>query len=486
MIWLILLLAFAARTYRVTDFLGFWFDQGRDALVISNLLHAHKFFLIGPTTGIEGIFLGPFYYYLLSPFYWLGRGNPIFPAIFLAVLSTGAIYIMYRLTKAYAGHWAGVIAAALYAFSWQLIGYNRWLANPAPLPFFALLALWWTTSLIYSDRRFWLWPALGLVLGLSLQLEAASATFFLPVIFILFIVYRKKLIANGKKWVMVLLGFGATLIPQLWFDFRNQHILFNSFYKFLVSEKSFQTMVTGFYSQRLQFYFNAFTSKFVINDRAAWPVVILTLVMAIVIWRKLPKPFVYILLTWWITPLAILLFYHGNHGYVWDYYFTGVYPAVCILMGTIYAVFFRNTNAWKWLPVVLVIIMLGQNSKSYLDYYQQKATAPFINLTSEVAAVDWVYTDAGATPFNTDEYVPPVIPYAYEYVFQWRGMAKFGRQPNTELVSRLYTLREPDGEHPQFLAKWQVRQDGIGKIDKTVTFDAITVERRTRLDVKRK
>ena len=78
----ILLLALFLRTYRTSDFLGFWFDQGRDAKIVWDIWHSHKLTLIGPTTGIEGIFLGPFYYYLITPAYILGGGNPVYPAVF--------------------------------------------------------------------------------------------------------------------------------------------------------------------------------------------------------------------------------------------------------------------------------------------------------------------------------------------------------------------------------------------------------------------
>src|SRR3989339_1471952 len=74
----ILALALFLRTYRVADFLGFWFDQGRDAKVVWDIWHSGKLTLIGPTTGIEGIFLGPFYYYLITPAYILGGGNPVY------------------------------------------------------------------------------------------------------------------------------------------------------------------------------------------------------------------------------------------------------------------------------------------------------------------------------------------------------------------------------------------------------------------------
>ena len=58
---LVILLASAFfRLYRVEALLGFHYDQGRDALKVQEILALKDFPAIGPTTGIAGLFLGPF------------------------------------------------------------------------------------------------------------------------------------------------------------------------------------------------------------------------------------------------------------------------------------------------------------------------------------------------------------------------------------------------------------------------------------------
>lgn len=485
MIWIIVLLGFILRTYRISDFMGFWYDQGRDGLTIWNLIHHGKFFLIGPTTGIEGIFLGPFYYYLITPFYALGQGSPVYPAIFLAGLNCAAIYLVYRITKKFAGNLAGLAAATFYAFSFQLIGASRWLSNPTPLPFFALLAIWSLVELVHSSKKTRVWALLGLAVGLSLQLEAASATFFLPVTIIALLVYRQDLIFSARKLFALLGFFGLTLLPQILFNIRNQNILLRAFYTFLFSEKSFQPTVTNFYQHRVAFYYEIFTNKFFLDKGLILPSVLAVLVMAIVVRKKLPNKFIAVLLLWWFTPVIILLFYHGNHGYVWDYYFTGVFPIICILLGSILAIFLVNVKSiGRFLPLVILVIFLAQNLSASKKYYLGSGGA-FITLTWEKAAVDWMYQDTGKTPFNTDEYVPPMIPYAYQYLLLWRGQ-QYGVVPKTELVKRLYTLHEPDTDHQTLLNTWMTRQAGIGSIEKTKEFGSLTVERRVRFDVNAK
>src|SRR3989338_10112594 len=113
LLFIILALAFFVRVYRVDQVLGFYYDQGRDALVIWDLWHKGNFFLIGPTTGIAGIFRGPFYYYLIAPLYLLGNGNPVVPAIFLAVTTVVAIVLLYYLGKRIEGRVTGLFAVIL-------------------------------------------------------------------------------------------------------------------------------------------------------------------------------------------------------------------------------------------------------------------------------------------------------------------------------------------------------------------------------------
>src|SRR5258705_11860167 len=96
----ILIAAFFLRVYRLGTVLGFYFDQGRDALVIWDLIHSHKFFLIGSTTGLPGIFRGQYYYYLIARFYFLGGGNPIWRREFLfGTIVVAIVFIFYLVMK---------------------------------------------------------------------------------------------------------------------------------------------------------------------------------------------------------------------------------------------------------------------------------------------------------------------------------------------------------------------------------------------------
>lgn len=471
-LFFVLGLAFLLRWLR-PDLVGFYFDQGRDALVIWDLLHKGKMFLIGPTTGVEGIFLGPFYYYLLAPAYWLGKGDPVFPIRLMAILNLGSLWLLYKLGEKYFSRLVGLFTVILAGFSYYYVFGNRWLANPTPLPFFAVLTFWFVAKLIHGYAKSFPWVCF--LIGLSLQLEAASAIFFVPSLLITLWVFRKSINLKTKDVFLGLLTFGITLGPQLWFNFRHQNILFSAFYKFLISEKSFTQSALVIIPERLLFYFNAFSHQ--LSPAGILERIAMFIFIPVGVLRKWPKliqnPMFKFILIWLFTPMILLLLYSGNHGYVWDYYFTGVYPLFFLLVG---AVIGR-----RLIGMIFILIFLIANLIPLRDYFMQEKESKRVNLGSSLRVVDWIYEDTKGLPFNVDAYVPPMIPYTYDYLFKWRGETKYKTLPTQARIKNLYTLYEVDPGHPQLFKKWQDRQDGIGKIVFEKSFGSIVVERRERI-----
>lgn len=479
---IIISLSLFLRSFRTADFLGFWFDQGRDALVVWDFLWGtHKPFLIGPTTGIEGIFLGPFYYYLIAPFYWLGQGDPVYPSVALAVITTSAVYLIYRIGSAYFDPQVGLLAAFLYGFSAQFVSYSRWLSNPTALPLFAIVTFWAILIVIHSTATRLTWLVLGLSVGLSLQLEAASAVFFIPAAALILFFNRQTSALNRHHLLTGLTAFGVTLLPQIAFNFRHENILLNAFHKFLVTESSFRPTLTNLLSQRLRFYLEIFTNKFYFTDSTKILFVASFVLLLFLVWRRLPSKVLKAGLVWWLTPVLVLLFYHGNRGYIWDYYFSGVYPVLVLIVCAVWLAVYRRFRPLRPLILILLALFIFQNTRHHLAVLAS-AGSGYISLAPIIKAVDWVYTDAAGQPFNTDVYVPPVIPHAYDYVFLWRGTLH-QVQPTTPLVTRLYTLLEPDLEHPQFRSAWLTRQSTIGSIEEERQFGPITAQRRHRFSL---
>ena len=113
----IIISAFVARSYRTQDLLRFYYDQGRDALVVFDMIHVPKPVLVGPTTGLAGILRGPFFYYLLLPAYLIGQGSPAVAAIWLQLINSVGLIFIYLCAKELFSRRAGLIAVFILAFS---------------------------------------------------------------------------------------------------------------------------------------------------------------------------------------------------------------------------------------------------------------------------------------------------------------------------------------------------------------------------------
>ncbi|HKB88338.1 MAG TPA: glycosyltransferase family 39 protein [Patescibacteria group bacterium] len=478
---IILVISFVLRVFRVDQILGFYYDQGRDAQVIWDLIHSHKFFLIGPTTGLAGVFRGPFYYYLIAPFYWLGKGNPVYPAVFLAILSVAALAIMYHLAKKIGGVKTGMIAIILGAFSFEIIYASRWLSNPTPMLLLSMILVWCMFQI--QDGKKYYWVLLSFILGSSFfHFGSSGELFYFPAVAVFAIWKRKTL--NWKIIFYSIIAFLVTFLPLFIFNLKHGGILQNNVSGILTTGSSFGIPTWRFLNDRLALIFVYLTSTLIHSPyEKEWFHLI---VLGTVFIYFLPKliqnnrfKVIFILLA---SPIIGLIFFQGNYGNFYQYYLTGYYLIFLIAVSYTLSHFFETSTIGKVLVIYFLFFFLSQNwswTKSYL--VTTDSGHDIILLSNQKAAIDWVYENAGRRDFNVDVYVPPVIPFAYDYLFKWLGTNKYHKLAVEKQVPLLYTLYEVDPPNPNRLKAWLDRQKGIGKIVKQQTFGGITVEARERI-----
>jgi len=485
MSWAILFFVFAGgilmRTIGVHKILGFYFDQGRDAMVIWRFLHEGKFFLVGPTTGIAGIFRGPYYYFLIMPFYWIGGGSPVVPAIFLGILSMTAIALMGYLAYKVAGYPAAIISIFVASFGHYLVLASRWLSNPTPMLILSMLLVWFMYLITLGKRQAWV--GIGLVLGLSLfNFGSSGELFYFPAV-IIFAVWQRKNLPTVRQVLLAGFLFFLTFAPLILFDIRHGGILRKNIAEFLFGRESFKLSFWEVFKIRTNFYYDVFTTK-IFHWRQNLEIFILSVVsiyFVVRLKRFWQHDLVKILLVLLISPMVGLLFFQGNYGNIYDYYMTGYYLIFILLFSIVLGKFYKNILG-KLFVALFVFVFWQNNVPVTWSRINDNLTGEHsIGLKNELLAVDWVYKDAAGESFNVDVYVPPVIPHAYEYLFTWRGKTKYNTNPTEQHLDLLYTLFEVDPPHPERLEAWLDRQAGIGEVKEEVRFGGITVQRRLRL-----
>lgn len=86
-ILVILILGLFARVYKLTDLFGFGHEQDLQAWIVKDILIDKHPRLIGQETSVPGLFIGPFYYYMLVPFFALFKLNPLSSYILITAIS---------------------------------------------------------------------------------------------------------------------------------------------------------------------------------------------------------------------------------------------------------------------------------------------------------------------------------------------------------------------------------------------------------------
>ncbi len=432
---LILILAAFLRLYRIADYMTFLGDEGRDVLVVYNILHGHLT-LLGPTSSVGGFFLGPIYYYFMAPFLWLFNYNPVGPAVMVALFGVSTVYLIYKFCSDLFNYKVGLIASSLYAVSPLVIAYSRSSWNPNPLPFFSLLSLYILFKGVQKNNLKYFFIS-GILLGIAMQLHYL-ATFLAAVMFfyILFteIFGKKELFLIIKKYILLFVGFIVGWSPFLAFEIRHGFLDFKNISEFILHSgntgantnflaiisdvffRLFGRLVASF-PEASQFYR---FGKFELNLWVYF-VIFFGILSSILLFYNLYKNYKlknenfskYLLLFIWGF-LGILLFGFYKKA-IYDYYLSFMFPLPFILVGLlIYAIFQNNKlkTAGKVFSVLLFIVLFAINIQGLPFRYE-----PNRQLNQMKTIADFVMTKTDAKPFNFALVSGGNSDYAYRYFF---------------------------------------------------------------------
>jgi len=114
---IILLIASFCRLYKISSYMTFLGDEGRDVIIVRRLLVEGHPPLIGPGTSVGNMYLGPLYYYMMAPALLLANFSPIGPAVMIAILGIITVAFVWWVGRIWFSKSAGLIAAGLYAIS---------------------------------------------------------------------------------------------------------------------------------------------------------------------------------------------------------------------------------------------------------------------------------------------------------------------------------------------------------------------------------
>ncbi len=219
------MLASFLRLYRLRETMQFLGDQGRDALIVRDLIINHNLVFIGPRTSVGDLFLGPLYYYFMAFPLMITYPDPSGPTYAVALLGILTVALMYILGKKMIGQRAALFATFLYAISPVVINNVRFSWNPNIVGLFTVLFLYSLWRAVH--KSYWHWSLAGLWFAVLFQLHYITLIlggFAVCVWVYSFIrqIKTKKVSLDFVKATGTAIGiFLLSLVPLLLFDLRH-------------------------------------------------------------------------------------------------------------------------------------------------------------------------------------------------------------------------------------------------------------------------
>ena len=493
-IFLILILALASflRLYRIGDYMTFLGDEGRDMLVVYNILHGHLT-LLGPTASVGGFFLGPIYYYFMTPFVWLFNYNPVGPAVMVALFGIATVWLTYFVGSKFFGVKAGFIAALLYTISPLVIAYSRSSWNPNPMPFFVLYLLYFLYKGLANKN--WKYAILsGIFLGIAMQLHYLAT--FVGVIVFLYILaaYTYDLFAkNTSKIKTILAGVVSYLIygagfligwsPFLLFEVRHGFSNIKSIISFIFHSKEtgagdqLQNIIGNVFFRVFGRLVTAFPPPENVNihthlDLAIWyygTIVLAVLAVGLLLFtfiKTVQKRETFLRYSLFILWLGVGVFLFGFYKkQIYDYYFSFLFPLPFLLVGALIAWSWSKQLIFKALGILLLLVLFVLNIQGEPFRYE-----PNRQMQQVAAIARRVFDEAHNKPFNFALITGGNSDHAYRYF-----LTIWGNPPVTILnpavdpqrksvTSQLLVVCEELPCHPEGASLWEVAGFGRAQI----------------------
>lgn len=312
---IILIVAAFLRMYKIGEYAIFLSDQAIDSTAVKNILDG-DFTLLGPRASVGQFFNGPAIYYLMIPFFFLLKSDPLAGTYFQISLQLATIPIIFLLGRRIGTRSTGTLAAILFAASPLFIYYSKSAFNAYPALFLSTLAIYLLT---YKTKRLWQFALGGLVTGVLVQ-----AHYLLYVYAFFYFVYaalQKKIKYTLTFALSALVG----LSPFILFELRHNFFNTNAILKHIVSGGGEGVIL----SERLFQFFTSVSQLLGYKDTFLGGTIILVTLFACILFIRNYKSIWNIYSLSFLSLLVSLSLYRGI---IQSHYIIGFLPILVLML----------------------------------------------------------------------------------------------------------------------------------------------------------
>jgi 4-amino-4-deoxy-L-arabinose transferase-like glycosyltransferase len=466
LIALALLLSLAAflRLYRISEYMQFQGDEGRDALVLYRMAVEHKFTLIGPGTSIGNMYNGPLYYYLILPAYILGRLSPVAPSILVALIGVATVWLVWKVGREWFSPRAAATAAILYAVAPTVIIYSRSSWNPNVMPFFALLTIYGVWRVFKGSSPWWIVVA-GVALAFAIQSHYLGLLLVPTAGLWALLAYRRATAPERRRlrpaYFAGLAAFLVLMSPLLLFDLRHNWLNARAMDAFFTQRQETVNLKVYKALPNLGPLFIDIITRLIaaFSVPLAQAISLLVIIGTVVeVFRTKWRPSLWLLFTWIGFGLLGLGLYKQH---IYDHYYGFFFPAFFLLTGVALDSLVRRFKIAGNLVAALVVVALVYVN---LSVSPLRATPNDIYQKTQVAAHQ-IEAAAAGQPFNLGMIAKNNYDAGYRYILT-REQANLRTIPPT-VTEQLFVVCELKFSdcHPVGHPQTEIARFGWTKID---------------------
>lgn len=146
-------------------------DHDLYSWIAKDIIVNHHWRLTGQITSVDGVFIGPLYYYLIAIVYAIFKMNPLSAIVVTTFVGLASILSIYFVIKEFWGKRAAELGAFLMATSTGIALYQRWSVPTQPAILWSIWFIYVLLKSIQGDKRIlWIY---GLLLGLVYHVHIA-------------------------------------------------------------------------------------------------------------------------------------------------------------------------------------------------------------------------------------------------------------------------------------------------------------------------
>lgn len=408
----VIVLALLVRFWNFPAWFGFDYDQEINAWIAKTILVDHKPVLIGPETSVGGMYVGPYFNYVIALFFLIGRMNPT-TTILLNILVSGAtIAAFYLIGSRIFNRLTGLTAAILYGFSSFIINYDRVLWNPTPVPLVSLLTIYFLYRFLQNSSFKYL--ALTIAgIGLLLQLHF-QAVFLGAFVFLTLLIFRPKTFLNIKADIYMLIPLVIFLAPLVFFDLRHGFLNSRHFLQFFLTGSSTESVdIAGNLARMLNVTLSLFENVSAVMKPFLAATVGIILVLTSVV-HSGKNLFFRLSLGLLIFSLTLIALYRGP---LPIQYFLFLIPVFILLPADILQSLWTKKTPLRWLSPLTLLLFIVINLSALIQSKNE------INLWAKQQAVKYVVSALGSNKnVQIDIVAQPGLNTGYKYLFWQAGL----------------------------------------------------------------